>query len=89
MIVKFVSRPEHDICPSVKGEAILYEISSPFIPSKPFSKYWLCCHSCGLVGNLGDHDSVQVVDGLVTISPSIQCPKCPAHYWIKDGKVVN
>jgi len=87
MIVKFF-KTTNDIIPKpVLGESILYELGSPFDPKNPLSLYWLQCHSCGLVANLGSHDSVEIKEGLVTISPSLDCPKCPAHYWIKDGKV--
>ena len=89
MNVKFVKHPENDICKKSIGESILYEISSPFIPDKPFSRFFLNCYKCGIVANLGDHDKVDVNDGVVTISPSILCPRasCKEHYFIKDGKV--
>jgi len=90
MQVKFILHPKNDcIPPPVIGESILYELSSSFT-DKPNSKYWLRCHKCGLAANLGDHD-VSVIDGIVTISPSIMCPntKCDAHYWIKNGEVTQ
>ena len=87
MNVKFVKTTNDVIPKPVIGESVLYELTSPFNPDKPLSRYWLQCHECGLVANLGSHDSVEVKDGIVTISPSIDCPKCPAHYWIKQGKI--
>ena len=87
--VKFIHHPENDILPKgTIGESIVYELSSCF-SDKLLSRFWLQCHKCGLKANLGDHDSVEVIDGLVTISPSCDCPnaKCPAHYWIKNGIV--
>jgi len=88
MKVKFIQFPEHDIIPKgIIGESTLYELLSPFDPKNEFSKFWLQCHKCGLTANLGSHDSIEIDNGNVTISPSIQCPKCPAHYWIKNGEV--
>ena len=87
MQCKFI-KTKNDVIPKAKpGESILYELSSPFDPNSTLSKFWLQCHQCGLVANLGSHDSVEVRDDIVTISPSIQCPKCPAHYYIKDGEI--
>lgn len=88
MKVKFVKHPENDICKKAIGESILYEISSPFVPSKPFSKFFLNCYKCGIVANLGDHDKVDVTDGIVDIWPSILCPRdsCKEHYFIKNGE---
>ena len=87
MEVKFIKHPENDIIPKGEpGESVLIELSSPFNPDKPNSKYWLRCHECGKSANLSDHE-VQINNGIVNISPSIQCPICPAHYFIRDGKV--
>lgn len=87
MDVKFIQFPENDILPKGNiGESILYELSS--CEDKSLSRFWLQCHKCGLKANLGDHDSVEIKNGLVTITPSLDCPKCPAHYHIKNGKVV-
>ena len=49
-------------------------------------KHWLCCYKCGLLGSLGDH-SVFIVDTSVTVEPSILCPRCNEHYFIKKGVV--
>ena len=89
MEVKFVHHPENDICKGVIGESILYEIKSPFIPSKPYSKYFLNCYKCKIVANLGDHERVEIKDGVVSIWPSILCPResCKEHYFIKNGIV--
>ena len=89
MQVKFVKHPKNDyLPPKIIGESVMYELSSSFT-DLPNSKYWLRCHKCGLSANLGDHN-VTVIDGVITISPSILCPNSEfdAHYWIKDGQVV-
>jgi len=90
MEVKFILHPENDICKSVIGESIVYEISSPFIPEKPNSKYWLNCYKCGIVANLGDH-TVEIKEDIVTLTPSVLCARkdCPEHYYIKQGQIVE
>ncbi|MBL4817954.1 MAG: hypothetical protein JKY15_01805 [Deltaproteobacteria bacterium] len=90
MEVKFIHHPENDICKKSIGESILYEISSPFNPSKPHSRFFLNCYKCGIVANLGDHDKVEIKDGVVTIFPSILCPRdsCKEHYFITDGVII-
>lgn len=99
MKVEYVKHPENDIMPPTPSEEkwkqntyvpTLYELSGPFDPAHPNSKFWLRCHKCGLVANLGSHDLVEITDGLVTIHPSILCPRqsCGAHYFIKKGEIV-
>jgi len=89
--VRFEEHPKNDyLPPRIIGEAVMYELVSSFEPEKPNSKYWLRCHKCGVSANLGDHEVI-INDGIITINPSIQCPneECNAHYWIKNGEVVN
>lgn len=91
MKVKFVLHPKHDCLPPKSiGESILFEMSEVSPPEPPNAKYWLRCHKCGLSANLGEHE-VSIIDGIITISPSISCPneKCDAHYWIKDSEVTQ
>ena len=55
---------------------------------KPDEKanYWLLgCPACGLIAFL-NHE-VTVTEGKATIDPSVICPECNAHYWVRDGKV--
>lgn len=49
--------------------------------------YVLGCPVCGKPAFLVDHN-IQIKDGKVTLNPSVVCPHCPAHYWVKDGKIV-
>lgn len=73
-----------DITPS---ESILYEYPEPYHKESPLSKFWLQCFKCGIIANLGSHDVVEVIEGKVSISPSILCPRetCKNHYHIKNG----
>jgi hypothetical protein len=73
------------------SESILYELDTPYHPEKPFSRFYLQCYQCGIIANLGDHDQVDVINGVVTISPSILCPResCKAHYFIKNGEIAT
>lgn len=102
MKTDFVFHPENDILPYTPSEekwkretgignyqSTLFELSSPFDSAKPNSRFWLRCFKCGMVANLGDHE-VQVVDGIITINPSILCPResCQNHYFIKNGEIV-
>ncbi len=88
MIVKYVKHPEQNIIPRGKiGESTIYELSMIPITDKPNSRYTLNCHQCGLNASLADHNILNE-DGLFTITPSIRCPNCPAHYWIKKGIVL-
>lgn len=59
-------------------------------PKDSVWKYHLKCYKCGFVCGLADH-IVQIIDEKVTLTPSVLCPieKCQAHYFIKDGKVVD
>ena len=83
MKVKFVQFPKHDSIPKgIIGQSILYELSSPFDPNNEFSKFWLQCHKCGLTTNLGSHDSIELDDGKVTISPSSTEMETPLSAWI-------
>lgn len=87
MKVKFVKHPPNDyLPPKIKGESILYELSTISPSEPPNSKYWLRCHECGVSANLADHQ-VSIIHGIITISPSIQCPNCPAHYYIKNSEI--
>lgn len=45
----------------------------------------LGCPRCGAVLNL-QHE-VKVKNEKVTISPSVGCPHCRAHFYVRDGKV--
>lgn len=44
----------------------------------------LGCPVCGVVGNLSNHE-IDWDD--LTISPSVVCPDCNAHYWVQGGKI--
>ena len=50
--------------------------------------YMLRCHNCGLGGFLHDHTVIFDENKLVTITPSLICPGCGAHYHITKGEVV-
>jgi hypothetical protein len=76
--VKFVVT-DYENMPSMKSkitpdEAVLYDLQTPFTPQKPNSRYWLRCHKCSMVANLGDHD-ITIQGENITISPSILCPR--------------
>jgi hypothetical protein len=47
----------------------------------------LGCPRCGRVAMLDRQHKVRIENGLVTIEPSIGCPFCHAHYFIRNGKV--
>ena len=57
------------------------------------TRYLLGCYKCGevatLYGNKENGHVVVVKESGLTISPSIGCPFCKAHYFIKDGKVIE
>ena len=65
----------------------------PWVAGDNMTRYLLGCYKCGEVATLyGEKESghVVVVKGNVpTISPSIGCPFCKAHYFIKEGKVIE
>ncbi len=93
MLTRFVKHPENGI-PGIKigtpTESVLYELKRQYT-EKPNSKYWLTCFKCGVSANVGDHD-VSITDGLITISPSILCPrigKCDNHYYIRQSEVIQ
>jgi len=46
----------------------------------------LGCPRCGHWSWLKDHN-VKIENDVVTISPSIGCPLCHAHYYVKNNKV--
>ena len=47
---------------------------------------WLFgCPRCGIV--MGLKHNITVENGLATISPSVGCPFCRAHFFVKDGKI--
>lgn len=100
MKTNFVFHPENDSIPPTPSEfnwktqtfeSTLYELSSPFNPEHPNSRFWLRCFKCGIVANLGSHDQVDVKNGIITISPSILCPRqsCNNHYFIKNGEIIQ
>lgn len=87
-----LEKTKNDVIPYKEyfpGFAVIFELSSPFIPEKPNSKYWLRCHKCSLTANLGDHE-ITIDNKIITISPSILCPndKCEAHYYITNSEIV-
>jgi len=47
--------------------------------------WYLGCPRCGEPLKL-NHD-VTINDGLVTLSPSLGCPWCRFHAWVKDGNI--
>jgi uncharacterized protein YbaR (Trm112 family) len=60
-------------------------------------QFWVVtCPVCGNPINLhtenlgGDppFHTVEVKEGRVTVNPSIGCPHCKAHYFIRDGKII-
>ena len=63
--------------------AVVYELE---ISKHNSSKYWLRCHKCTIIGNLDDH-KVTITKGIIDINPSIECPACKAHYWIKNSEI--
>ena len=93
MLVRYVEFPPADNpyasdYMTEKGIPIIYRMTDAVDGSLGFRPvYWLRCYNCNLVANLSRHD-VSVQNARVTVSPSIQCPECPAHYYIKDGAVV-
>jgi hypothetical protein len=93
MKVEYLKKEKDDyvLSKGITGRAILYELPEPFDPTHPLSRFWLNCYKCGIVANLGSHTSVEVKDGIVTINPSILCPRegCGAHYFITNGIIVN
>lgn len=57
------------------------------------SNLWLLgCPACGEVATLqtlkGEGHTVTIKDDKPTVSPSIGCPFCQAHYFIKEGSIV-
>lgn len=49
---------------------------------------YLCCIKCGKTASTIDHEHKKHEDGSVTLKPSVQCPFCPAHYYIKESKII-
>lgn len=45
----------------------------------------LGCPRCG--GSARLQHTVEIKDGKVTINPSVGCPFCHAHYYVRNGKV--
>lgn len=74
-----------------EGDSILYEIPASEIPTNvnPSYKYWLRCFKCGITANCQLHQITISSEGLVTMSPSIACPRrtCKAHYYIENGEI--
>ncbi len=92
MKTKFVKHPENGLPTyklNVETESALYELKRQYT-EKPNSKYWLQCFKCSVIANLGDHE-VNVVNDVITISPSILCPRkeCGNHYYIKNSEVIQ
>ena len=51
-----------------------------------WNTFWLLgCPRCGKVATL--QHTVEVKDDVATINPSVGCPFCHAHYFVKEGKV--
>ncbi len=44
------------------------------------------CAGCRRLGNLADH-TVTMDQGRITVEPSIVCPTCEAHYYVRDGRI--
>ena len=48
--------------------------------------FWILgCPRCGIESWL-QHE-VKVIDEKVTINPSVGCPHCHAHYFVRDSKI--
>lgn len=48
--------------------------------------YILGCVQCGIPAVLKTHTIMIHLD-IIDIGPSIVCPFCGAHYWVKNSKV--
>ena len=66
------------------GEAYWSKLSQKDQPTKKV--LWICCPGCKEMQLVSDH-SFAGGDMNLTINPSLQCPNCPAHFWIKNGKI--
>ena len=92
--IQYVPKDYPAITPAKITQSVptLFVYDEPFVTEKPNSRFWLRCHKCGLTANLGDHE-VKIENDLVTISPSISCPRtlptCAAHYYIKNSKIIE
>lgn len=67
----------------LKGQSIVFELE---LSKHNTTKYWLRCYKCTIVGSLEDHE-VTINKEIINISPSIECPACKAHYWIKNSEI--
>lgn len=57
------------------------------ITQHPQSKCWYVgCPGCHSAANLGNH-TVTESNGIVTVSPSILCYGCNAHYFIENNQI--
>jgi len=49
----------------------------------------VCCYKCGKTGWTMEHDHQWHDDGTVTINPSMLCPHCNAHYFVRASQIVE
>ena len=72
-------------CDMYPGELYLDKGGSP-------EKSRICCpnRACGQCASLAKHtiDKSGPYDLDITLSPSLECPHCEFHYWVKESKVV-
>ncbi len=53
-----------------------------------WKRWMLRCYKCGISVSL-DHTVTFDSNNLPTLSPSVICPECGAHYFVRNGEVVD
>lgn len=38
---------------------------------------------------IGEGHQITINNGKITVTPSLQCPECPWHVFLTDGKIYN
>lgn len=80
--ITMVSKEPHKLCP---GEAMYSELHHAWLVGCPNPN---CSPDPILHGiaNLVNHD-VTESNGIITVSPSILCGRCGAHYFVEQNKI--
>ena len=80
--IAMVSKEPHRLCP---GEAMYSELHHAWLLGcpNPNCSPDLILHG---IANLGGH-AVTESNGAITVSPSILCGRCGAHYFVRQSKI--
>lgn len=53
----------------------------------PDGLWFVCCPCCGGLAAAGQHRVTEYADGTVGFQPSLICPKCGCHYWVRRSGI--